>query len=278
MDIGAFYFPTDYGIDIRELARAMEARGFRSLYFPEHTHIPTSRRSPWSGGAELPRMYAHTHDPFVACTAAAVVTERLVVGTGICLLPQHEPIACAKAVASVDHFSGGRFVLGIGGGWNVEEMNHHGVQYKTRFRQMREHVLAMKALWREEAASFEGEFVRFEPSWSWPKPVQQPHPPVLLGGETDHTLRRVVEYCDGWLPRPSHGFDPEDGMARLRRMAETHGRDPATLTVTVFRAPPDRAALDGYRAAGIDGALLPLPDVPRDELLRVLDEYAALLS
>jgi len=277
MNIGAFYFPTDYGIDIRELARAMEERGFHSLFFPEHTHIPTSRRSPWSGGAELPKMYAHTHDPFVTCTAAAVVTERLVVGTGICLLPQHEPIACAKAVASVDHFSGGRFVLGIGGGWNVEEMNHHGVQYKTRFKQMREHVLAMKALWTEEAASFDGEFVRFEPSWSYPKPVQKPHPPILLGGETDYTLKRIVEYCDGWMPRPSHGFDPAHGMARLHRMAEEAGRDPGTLTVTVFRAPADAKTLVGYEAAGIDGALLTIPDVPRDEILTLLDEYATLL-
>ncbi len=277
MQIGAFYFPTDYGIDVRELARAMEDRGFGSLFFPEHTHIPTSRRTPFPGKGELPRKYAHTHDPFVTCTAAAAATQKLVVGTGICLVPQHEPIACAKAVASVDHFSGGRFVFGIGGGWNKEEMGHHGVSYKSRFRQMREHVLAMKALWTEEAASFDGEFVTFEPSWSWPKPITKPHPPILLGGETDYTLKRVVEYCDGWFPRPSHGFTARDGMARLKRVADEAGRDMSTLTVTTFRAPADRKVLDEYQAAGVASSLLELPDEPRDDLLKRLDEYAKLI-
>ena len=181
MQIGCFYFPVDYGIDVRELARAMEDRGFESLFFPEHTHIPTSRQSPWPGGGELPKCYSHTHDPFVACTAAAVVTEKLKIGTGICLVPQHEPIVTAKAIASVDQISGGRFMFGIGGGWNVEEMEDHGATYKTRFAIMREHILAMKQLWTQEEASFDGEFVKFPPSWSWPKPVQNPHPPILLG-------------------------------------------------------------------------------------------------
>ena len=159
MQIGAFYFPTDYGIDVRELAKAMEDRGFESLFFPEHTHIPTSRRSAFPGGGELPKRYAHTHDPFVTCTAAAAATERLKVGTGICLVPQHEPIVTAKAIASVDYFSGGRFIFGIGGGWNVEEMESHGATYTTRFARMREHILTMKALWTEEEASFDGDYV-----------------------------------------------------------------------------------------------------------------------
>ena len=277
MKIGAFYFPTDYGMDVRELATAMEERGFDSLFFPEHTHIPSSRRTPFPSGGELPRKYAHTHDPFVACTAAAAATRSLKVGTGICLVPQHEPIACAKAVASVDYFSGGRFVFGIGGGWNKEEMAQHGVSYKTRFARMREHVLAMKALWSEEEGHFDGEFVTIEPSWSYPKPTQKPHPPILLGGETDYTLKRVVEYCDGWFPRPSHGFDVNQGMARLRRIADEAGRDMSSLTVTTFRAPAEAKVLEEFQAAGVDSSLLELPDEPRDALLKRLDNYATLI-
>jgi probable F420-dependent oxidoreductase len=278
MEIGAFYFPTDYGIDIRELAREMEQRDFGSLYFPEHTHIPSARQTPFPGGGELQRRYAHTHDPFVTCTAAAAVTTRMKVGTGICLVPQHEPLALAKAVASVDHFSDGRFQFGIGGGWNVEEMAHHGVSYKTRFARMREHILAMKALWTEEEASYEGRYVQFESTWSCPKPLQRPHPPILLGGETDYTLRRVAEYCDGWFPRVKPGFDPVEARARLSRHAEDAGRDPASLSMVVFRAPADAQALRDYAAAGVDAALLELPDVPRDEMLGVLDSHAAVMQ
>lgn len=278
MLIGAFYFPTDYGIDVRELAKAMEDRGFESLFFPEHTHIPTSRRSPFPAGGDLPKRYAHTHDPFVTCTAAAAATEKLKVGTGICLVAQHEPIVTAKAIASVDYFSGGRFLFGIGGGWNVEEMESHGATYKTRFKQMREHILAMKALWTEEEASFDGEFVKFEPSWSYPKPTQTPHPPILLGGETDYTLKRVVEYCDGWYPRPWAGFDPADAVARLKRFADEAGRDMSTLSITTFRAPADGQTLAEYADAGIYRALLEIPDAPRDDILRTLDEYAKLIA
>ena len=172
--------------------------------------------------------------------------------------------------------SGGRFIFGIGGGWNVEEMENHGAQYETRFRLMRERILAMKALWKEEEAAYHGKFVNFDPVWSYPKPKQRPHPPILLGGETDYTLRRIVEYCDGWIPRPVAGFTPRDAKARLARMAESKGRNPAELSITVFRAPPDKAALDDYRAAGIDAALLEIPDLGRDEILRLLDKYAPL--
>ncbi len=174
--------------------------------------------------------------------------------------------------------SGGRFVFGIGGGWNIEEMENHGAQYKTRFKLMRERILAMKALWTQEEAAYHGEFVNFDPVWSWPKPRQHPHPPILLGGESDYTLRRIVEYCDGWIPRPVAGFTPREAKARLRNMAELKGRDPASLSITVFRAPADKAALAEYRAAGIDGALLELPDLGRDEILRLLDTYAPLAA
>lgn len=276
MRVGAFYFPVDYGIDIAELAKALEDRGFDSLYVPEHTHIPASRKSPFPGGGELPRRYSHTHDPFVALSFAAAATRKLKLGTGILLVPQHEPIVTAKAIASLDRLSGGRFVFGIGGGWNVEEMENHGATYRTRFRQMREHVLAMKALWTQDEASYDGEFVKFDRVWSWPKPAQQPHPPIILGGETDHTLRRVIDYCDGWFPRPRGGFDVVQGVARLRQMAEKAGRDPATIATIVFGAANDARALESYGKAGIQSALLAIPDEGRDEILRHLDRIAPL--
>jgi len=275
MDVGVCYFPTDYGIDVAELARGLEERGFKSLYVPEHTHIPLSWKTAFPGGGELPKRYSHTHDPFVALAFAAAATKKLTVGTGICLVPQHEPIVTAKAIASLDQLSGGRFVFGIGGGWNVDEMENHGATYKTRFKMMREYVLAMKALWTQESAAYHGEFVKFDPVWSWPKPKQKPHPPILLGGESDHSLRRIVEYCDGWLPRP-RGFDPVQGVERLKRMASEKGRDPKSLSVVVFAAPPDEKVLASYRKAGIHGALLAIPDLGRDEILRQLDQWAPL--
>ena len=278
MRVGVFYFPTDDGIDPAELGRALEERGFDSLFVPEHTHIPASRKSPFPGGGELPKRYSHTHDPFVALSFAAAATKKLTLGTGILLVPQHEPLVTAKAIASLDQLSGGRFVFGIGGGWNVEEMENHGASYKTRFRQMREHVLAMKALWTEDEASYNGEFVKFDRVWSWPKPKQKPHPPIILGGESDHTLRRVVEYCDGWFPRTRAGFDAPQAIARLSRMAEEKGRDPKTLSVTVFGAPNDAAALEGYARAGIHSALLAVPDKSRDEILAYLDRVAPLVK
>ncbi len=278
MHIGAMIFATDYSIRTDELAIAMEERGFESLFLPEHTHIPTSRKSAWAGGPELPKDYWHTHDPFVGLAYAAAVTKKLKLGTGICLLAQREPIVTAKSVASLDMMSGGRFIFGIGGGWNVEEMEDHGVQYKTRFARMRENVLAMKALWTQEEAAFHGDFVNFDDCWAYPKPAQDPHPPIILGGETDYTLRRIVEYGDGWLPRARHGFDAAENMARLARMAEAGGRDASEFSVSVFGAPDDKAMLDGWAEAGVTRALLTLPSEPRDDALRRLDRYAAVLS
>jgi probable F420-dependent oxidoreductase len=278
MQIGAFMFATDYNIDIVELAKAMEDRGFDSLFVPEHTHIPSSRKSPFPSGGDLPKKYIHTHDPLVSLSFAAAATTKLKIGTGICLVPQHDPIVLAKGIASLDMLSGGRFVFGIGGGWNVEEMENHGATYKTRFAMLREKVLAMKEIWTEEEASFAGEFVNFEKIWSYPKPVQKPHPPILLGGETDYTLRRVVDFCDGWFPRANNAFEPHDAMTRLRRHADEAGRDMSTLQVTVFRAPADKAALDSYRQHGIGTALLEIPDAPRDEILKLLDSYVPLLG
>ena len=278
MEIGVLIFATDYCIRMDELARALEERGFESLFLPEHTHIPASRRTPRPGGGELPKEYWHTHDPFVALSFAAAVTSKLKLGTGICLLPQRDPIVTAKSVASLDMLSGGRFIFGLGGGWNVEEMENHGARYETRFKLLRERVLAMKAIWTEDEAAFNGDMVDFDPLWSYPKPVQKPHPPVILGGETDYTLARVIEFCDGWPPRASPAFDPVEGMERLRRAAEAAGRDMATLTMTVFRAPAEAATLEAYAEAGVTRALLMLPPADRDTVLGLLDDYASLLG
>ncbi|MDR7532408.1 MAG: LLM class F420-dependent oxidoreductase [Armatimonadota bacterium] len=200
MKFGVIIFPTDYSISPVELGRAAEERGFESIWFPEHTHIPTSRRSPWPGGGELPREYSHSLDPFVALAAVAGVTSQIKLGTGICLVVERDPIILAKEVASLDHLSGGRFLFGIGGGWNLEEMENHGTNPNTRWRLLRERVLAMKRIWTEDAAEYHGRFVNFDPIWSWPKPIQKPHPPVIIGGNGPRTLQRVIEYGDGWMP------------------------------------------------------------------------------
>jgi probable F420-dependent oxidoreductase len=278
MRVGVFYFPTDYGIDIRELARAVEERGFDSLLLPEHTHIPKSRRTPYPGGGELPNAYSHTHDPFVALSFAAAATKKILLGTGICLIPQRDPIVTAKCVASLDQLSGGRFIFGIGGGWNVDEMQNHGARYETRFKLMRERILAMKALWTQEEAAFHGEMVNFDPVWLYPKPAQRPHPPILLGGSSDYTLKRVVEFCDGWLPIARPGFSPKEAVGRLRRVASAAGRDFSTLSISVFGAPADKATLAEYRDVGIQRAFLPIPDLTRGEIMSLLDKNAPLAA
>jgi probable F420-dependent oxidoreductase len=278
MRVGIFYFPTDYGIDIRELARAAEERGFESIFLPEHTHIPKSRRTPFPGGGEIPKAYSHTHDPFVALSFAAAATKKILLGTGICLIPQRDPIVTAKCVASLDQLSRGRFIFGIGGGWNVDEMENHGARYETRFKLMRERILAMKALWTQEEAAYHGEMVNFDPVWLYPKPAQRPHPPILLGGSSDHTLKRVVEFCDGWLPIAGPAFHPKEAVKRLRQMATTAGRDFSTLSISVFGAPADQTGLAEYRDAGIQRAILRIPDLTRDEIMSLLDKNAALAA
>ena len=275
---GVYYFPTDYGIDIQELGSALEERGYDALFVCEHTHIPKSRKTPFPGGGELPKKYRHTHDPFIALAFAAAATRKLKLGTGICLVPQRDPIVTAKSVASLDQLSNGRFIFAIGGGWNVDEMENHGARYETRFALLRERVLAMKALWTEEEAHFHGKYVNFDPAWMYPKPKQRPHPPVLIGGESDHTVKRVVEFGDGWFPRPRNNWEPKSAVARLHAAAKAAGRDPATLPITVFSAPPDRAKLAPYREAGIHRVLFEVPDASRDEILRVLDRNAPLIE
>lgn len=275
MQIGALIFPTDLSIGPDHLAPELEVRGFESLWVTEHTHIPTGRRTPFPGGEPLPDHYRRTLDPFVSLAAAAAVTTTLRLGTGICLVAQHHPINLAKSVASLDHLSRGRVVFGIGVGWNVDEMEHHGVDPSTRRARVREGVLAMKELWTREEASFDGEFVRFSPSWSWPKPVQRPHPPIVMGGAGGPvTFRHVVEYCDGWMP--IHGRrNIMEKIPQLRAAAAEAGRDPATIELGVFNCPPDPQVVEQYREAGVTRCVIALPSERADVVLPLLDRCAA---
>ncbi len=277
MQFGVTMFATDFAIRPDELAREAEARGFESLWFPEHTHIPTSRRSPWPGGPDLPREYWHTHDLFVALAMAAAVTTSLKVASGICLLVERDPITTAKEVATLDHLSGGRFLFGIGGGWNAEEMEHHGTTFKTRWKLLRERVLAMKRIWTEDEAAFDGAFVQFEPIWSWPKPVQKPHPPVFLGGHGRKVLERVVDYCDGWIPISARTEDLAADLRTLRDLAQQAGRDPHSISVSVFGASTETATVRRYGELGVRRAIFGLPSAGRDKVLPLLDRYAAFI-
>ncbi len=276
MHIGVYIFPTAYSIRVDELARALEERGFESLFLPEHTHIPTSRLSPWPGGGPIPKEYVHLMDPFVALSFAVAVTTRLRLGTGICLLPEHDPIVVAKTIATLDVLSKGRFEFGIGAGWNAEEMENHGTEFGTRFRVMSDRARALKVIWTEEESTYHGEFTDFDAIWSYPKPVQRPHPPILIGGESDHTLRRVVDFGDGWLPR-ARAIDPVTRLETLRALAADAGRDPETISVSVFGAQAQAATLDRYAEAGIKRALLQLPPQDREQVLPLLDTYSRLL-
>jgi len=277
MQIGTVIFPTDYSISMDELAPALEARGFESCFVTEHTHIPVNRLSKWPGGDTLPKEYAHTYDPFVSLAFAAATTTTLKLGTGICLLPQRDTLITAKLVSSLDRMSNGRFLFGVGGGWNKEEMNHHGTEYKTRFALLEEKLHAMKGLWTEEEYGHSSELVSFSTSWCYPKPIQQPYPPILLGGDTDYTLVRVARFCDGWLPIARPGFDAATSMARMKAAADRHNRNFSDISVTVFAASANPAAMDGLRAVGISRALIALPSVSRDKMLPLLDDYAKLL-
>jgi probable F420-dependent oxidoreductase len=277
MDLGVTIFLTDKSIGAVELARAVEERGFESLFVPEHTHIPVSRRTPYPGGGELPDEYRRTHDPFVALSAAAAVTERLKLGTGICLVAQHDTIVLAKEVASLDALSNGRFVFGIGYGWNVDEMEDHGVVPKERREYVREQMLAMQSLWQDEEASFDGKYVKLSPSWAWPKPTQQPRPPVFIGGAPGPTLfRHIAEYADGWMPIGGAGV--RDSLPALRAAFEDAGRDPANIDVLIFFSIPDKGKIDYYREMGVTRTVFGLPSAGPDVVLPLLDRYAELLT
>ncbi|TMF88499.1 MAG: LLM class F420-dependent oxidoreductase [Chloroflexi bacterium] len=281
MKFGLVMFPTDYAIDPVTLGRAAEEHGFESLWFPEHTHIPTSRQTPWPGGAELPEEYRHTLDPFVALGAVAAVTSRLGLGFGVCLVIERDPIVLAKEVASLDFLSGGRVLLGVGGGWNVEEMRNHGTDYATRWTLLRERVEAMKAIWTSDAAEYHGRLVDFDPVWSWPKPVQKPHPPVIVGGDGPRTLHRVVRYGDGWMPivgRAKAIAEYAPRIEELRRLAESAGRDPVGLPVSFYYArSPNAEAIEDAIKLGIDRLIISLPPRPAAEVLPRMDALAELV-
>jgi len=275
---GLTIFPTEYSISMVDLGRAAEERGFESLWVAEHTHIPVSRRSPWPGGAELPKMYYDTLDPFVALTAAASATTRIRVATGICLIVERDPIHTAKLVTSLDHVSGGRFMLGIGGGWNLEEMENHGTRPESRFKLMRERVEAMKVIWTRDEAEYHGELVDFDPIYMWPKPVQKPHPPIHVGGGFPGGARRAIRYGDGWMPIGGRDGDIAGRLAQFHEMARAAGRNPEALEVSIYAAEPKQAALARYRGAGISRVVLMLPPAPSDEILPILDSYTKLMS
>ena len=275
MKFGITMFPTDYAIGPGELAREVEAHGFESLFFPEHTHIPASRRSPWPGGPDLPEEYSHTLDLFVALTAAAAATERLLVGSGICLVIERDPITLAKEVASLDFVSGGRALLGIGAGWNLEEMENHGTDPARRWRRMRETVEAMRAIWGNDEGEYHGELVDFDPIWQWPKPIQEAGPPVIIGGDGPNTLKRVARYGDGWMPidgRNREDFAP--AIAELNDLAAEEGRGP--MTVSLFGAGSNPARLEKHAKAGVDRIVFLVPPAPADVVLPKLEANARL--
>jgi probable F420-dependent oxidoreductase len=274
MLFGVAVFPTDYAVDPGALARMVEERGFESLFFPEHTHIPADRTTPYPPGGELPSQYSHTYDPFVALTAAAATTESLLLATGICLVIERDPIITAKEVASLDRLSGGRFLFGVGAGWNLEEMENHGTDPHRRFSLMRERVEAMKAIWTQDEASYHGEHVDFDPIWSWPKPVQQPYPPVLVGGNGPKVLERVVAFGDEWMPNRVTGLT--DRVAELNRLAAEAGRDP--IPVTLSGARPDPELIERGEQVGVHRCSFYIDPADAGETERQLDELASTLG
>ncbi|MGF1666666.1 MAG: LLM class F420-dependent oxidoreductase [Acidimicrobiia bacterium] len=280
MKFGVTIFATDTTLDPVSLGRAAEERGFESLWLPEHSHIPVSRATPWGGsdGAPpLPEHYWRTYDSFVALAAAAAVTDQLKLATGITLLAQRDPIWTAKEVASLDRISNGRFILGLGYGWNREEMASHGVAYADRRAILREHLLTMKALWTQDEASFDGEHVTLEPSWAWPKPVQRPHPPVVLGGAIGpRTLADIVEFCDGWIPLGRSDLDA--GTVQVRAALAKAGRDPEAFDLTFFHAKPTEEFLAHLGSLGFHRAVFALPQGTPAEVLAKLDELARLAA
>jgi probable F420-dependent oxidoreductase len=280
MDSGAAMLFADYAMGPGELARTLEAHGFESIWAPEHSHIPISRATPFPQGGELPKKYYEAMDPFATLTAAAVATETLKVGTGVCLVTQRDPIQTAKLVASIDQVSRGRFLFGVGGGWNAEEMTDHGTQFRTRFKLMRERIAAMKEIWTKSEAEYHGEFVDFPPMMSWPKPVQRPHPPVIVGGAFPYAARRALIYGDGWIPhasRPQYG-DVTDFMPRFRQMAAEAGREPGSVPVTVWGVAEDLDLLQRHRDLGIARVVVSLPSARAGAVLPILDRWAELIE
>ena len=282
---GVLIFPTSYCMPIDALARAVEERGFESLFVCEHTHIPASRKTPWPGGTDLPKQYYHTLDPYVALCAAAMVTKDLKLGTGVTLLTQHDPLVLAKTIASLDQISAGRVVLGVGAGWNVEEMTNHGTPYPQRWAVLRERALAMRALWSQDKASFEGKYVNFEEVFSYPKPRQPGGPKMLLGASSKWTYDRVAQYADGWMPiyqdraraaqQVQGALDYAAGIAKVEQCWQKRGRA-GSPEFSIFGVPGKQAVLESMQELGFHRQLLGLPSADADTLLPMLDKFAAL--
>ena len=271
MKFGIAVFPTDYAISMDELAPAAEQLGFESLWVAEHSHIPTSRESPWPGGPELPKHYWHTLDPFVALTMAARASKTIKVATGICLLVQRDPVHTAKQAASLDFVSGGRFIFGVGGGWNKEEMRDHGTDPSQRWKLLRERVEAIKTIWTQDPAEYHGDMVDFGPMWSFPKPVQRPHPPVVLGGSGPKILERVVRYADGWMPNRG---DVIERIPELQRLARAAGRSPVPVT---YYPKEGREEIERLEGAGVERLIYYVPPDGRDAALRKLEQLAEMV-
>jgi probable F420-dependent oxidoreductase len=274
MKFGIAIFPTDLSIGVGELVREVEDRGFESFWVPEHTHIPVSRRTPYPGGTDLPEYYKRTLDPFVALTVAAESSSRLLLGFGIVLVVERDPITTAKAVASLDLVSGGRVIFGVGGGWNLDEMENHGTDPKQRWRLLRERVLAMREIWTKEEAEFHGELVDFDPIWSWPKPIQDPLP-IYIGGNTENTLKRVIEFGDGWIPNAGRSRVVAQ-VPVFRRLCEESGR--GHLPLTVYGTRPTAEAIATYEELGVDRLVFWMPSAPRDEVMRELELVTELVG
>jgi probable F420-dependent oxidoreductase len=280
MHFGASIFFTDSSITPAALGRALEERGFESVWAAEHSHIPLSRKSPWGGGGDLPKQYYDVMDPFVTLTAAACATTTLKIGTGVCLVNQRDPIQLAKLVASIDQVSAGRFLFGVGNGWNQDEMENHGTVFATRHKLVRERIEAMREIWTKSKPEYHGEFVNFDPMMTWPKPVQKPHPPVIIGGVYPYAARRAVRYGDGWMPlagRPAQYGDVFDYVPKFREMLKEAGRDPETFPVSLFSSVDDLDRLKRYRDMGIVRSVVSLPAAGEDVVLPILDRWAELM-
>ena len=279
MKIGAAMFFTDYSMHPAELGRALEERGFESVWAPEHSHIPVEGASGFPTGGAIPKKYYDAMDPFVALTAAAAATKRLLVGTGVCLVPQRDTIQTAKLVASIDQVSAGRFLFGVGNGWNAREMENHGTAFKSRHKAAREKIEAMKAIWTQAKPEYHGEFVAFDPIMAWPKPVRKPHPPILVGGAFPYGARRALRYGDGWMPhraRPAYP-DVSDLLPQWRELVAESGRDPASVPVTIWGATEDLALLERDRARGVERIVVSVESAKADAILPELDRWAELI-
>ena len=280
MDFGASMFMTDYCIPAAELGRALEARGFESLWNPEHSHIPLSRKTPFIMGGDLPKRYYDVMDPFVTLTAAAIATKTLKIGTGVCLIAQRDPIQTAKLVASIDQVSGGRFVFGVGNGWNQDEMENHGTAFASRHKRARENIEAMKAIWTQSKAEYHGEFVNFDPMMTWPKPVQKPYPPILVGGAFPYSSRRAIRYGDGWMPQvTTYAKEPlTDLIPRFRQQAAEAGRDPASMDISIGGQQPDLDLIRRYQDLGVNRVSCSLESEKAPAILPILDRWAELID